>query len=423
MTFDNDGQKEDVQFGPTPQVNPYQVDNTGDINAPNFQKDPRNPSMPNSSVQNSGYNYGIPTVNQPFNPQNFYGASNAFYGQGQYQPNPQQQNPQQQNPQQGNPQQGNYYQGNYQPQFNENYQIPNQYYYGQNQIGQQNVGYNQNWRQSQVGAFTGYDPTHWGNAGLTQNFYPPTPNNPYPVITPQAQPYNRFNMIWELLVTEASAFLPGITSAIVIGAQRLLNQNSTAIIQPLVTGHLALDIFLQVLVALFGTYAVFLIGYLLHRSGESFKAIGLTTKYTGVDIGLTILLAFGAFVIAFALGAATAALHLQPTNNPAVSPNINHYYLIVGFADSLYTSFLEEVAVCGFLLHRLQQMNVKPIYAILISTALRCSYHVYGGWPLLVMTIPFGLMQAAVYHKTRSIKCQVGAHFIYDFVIFSLNIL
>ncbi len=369
---------------------------------------PDNRNYDNRNYDNSGiiqnqYNYPDP---------------NGQYGHNGYQmPYPNDQQSQYQQP-------GSYYNSINSQHPNEPYQSG---YYWPNQQSGYGYGYDSNGGYNQQGMNTGYGASHWASQNATQNYYnhyyTPTPNNPYPVIEPVAQPYNRFNMIWELMVTEASAFLPGFTSAIVIGAQRLLGQNSTAIIEPLVNGHLGLDIFLQVLVALFGTYAVFLIGYLLYRSGESFKAIGLTTKYTGTDVGLTILLAVGAFAIAFLLGFVTAALHLQPTTNPATAPNISHYYLIVGFADSLYTSFLEEVAVCGFLLHRLQQMNVKPIYAILISTAVRCSYHVYGGWPLVAMTIPFGLMQAYVYQRTRSIKCQVGAHFIYDSIIFALNIL
>ncbi len=372
--------------------------NNPNYNNPNYNNqynaNPNNPGSYNTNFDYL-YNQNYPGQNYPGGPQNL--DHNQYPNYGLYQRQGGMQNQPNGNPNYSNqPQYGQPQYGNAQ--------------YGEAQYGQTNFGYN----PSYVSTWSGG--SHLNNITVVSN-------NPYPIIEPVAQPYNRFNMTWELVVTEASAFLPGITSAIVIGAQRLLNQNSTAIIQPLVTGHLALDIFLQVLIALFGTYAVFLIGYLLHRSGESFKAIGLTTKYTKMDVGLTLLLTFGAFVISFGLGYVEGFLHLQQTNNPAVAPQISHYYIIVGFADSLYTSFLEEVAVCGFLLHRLEQMNVKPAYAVAISTALRCSYHVYGGWPLVAMTIPFGIMQAIAYQKTRSIKCQVGAHFIYDFIIFSLNIL
>ncbi|NNN21993.1 MAG: CPBP family intramembrane metalloprotease, partial [Acidimicrobiales bacterium] len=263
--------------------------------------------------------------------------------------------------------------------------------------------------------------------------YPPPPVYPYPVYQPMPQmpievksakdkDLTRSLIIYEIFAVELAAFVPGITTAIAIAIQTLYHQSTTAIIQPIITGHTAMDIGLQVFLNITGIYAVVLIAYVLRRSGESLKTIGLTSKLKPSDFGVMALLTVGAFACSYMVSFASIVLHLSSTHNPQVSSGIPKVYIIVGLIGSFRTALLEEVAVCGFILHRLEQLKVSPFVALLISVALRCSYHVYGGWPLIALTIPFGLMQGYVYQRNRSIKNQVIAHFIYDSVIFTLYI-
>ncbi len=253
-------------------------------------------------------------------------------------------------------------------------------------------------------------------------FYQPMPQVRVEVESAKDKDLTRSLIIYEIFAVELAAFVPGITTAIAIAIQTLYHQSTTAIIQPIITGHTAMDISLQVFLNITGIYAVVLIAYVLKRSGESLKTIGLTSRLTPNDFGIMALLTVGTFVCLYMVAFVTIAFHLSSTHNPQVSSGIPKEYIIVGLIGSFRTALLEEVAVCGYILHRLEQLKVSPSKALLISVALRCSYHVYGGWPLIALTIPFGLMQGYVYQRNKSIKNQVVAHFIYDSVIFTLSI-
>ncbi len=256
--------------------------------------------------------------------------------------------------------------------------------------------------------------------------YAPPGNYPYsqsiePPKKLALDPLTRSLLIYEIIMTEFVAFSPGISAAVVIGVQRLFGQGNSALIQPYINGHTAIDIAIQIFIEVFAIYPVVLVAYLLKRSGESLKTLGLLNRITVEDVGFAFLLTVGVFAISYLIVVFMTISHLAPTNNPAVASNVSKAYIIVGIVSSLRTALVEEVAVCGYLLNRLEQLNVKPMNAIIISTLVRCSYHVYGGWPLVLMNIPFGIMQAYVYQKNKSIKQQVAAHFIYDSLIFILN--
>jgi membrane protease YdiL (CAAX protease family) len=51
---------------------------------------------------------------------------------------------------------------------------------------------------------------------------------------------------------------------------------------------------------------------------------------------------------------------------------------------------------------------------------LRASYHVYGGLPLVIFTIPVGIVFAAIYQRSQRLTTLVIAHALYDGVLFML---
>ena len=75
--------------------------------------------------------------------------------------------------------------------------------------------------------------------------------------------------------------------------------------------------------------------------------------------------------------------------NQVPTGHVPKYYVIYGIAVSAITAVTEETLVSGYLLTRLEQLGWNPRWALVLSLALRTSYHVYYGLGFL-LTIPLG---------------------------------
>jgi hypothetical protein len=228
--------------------------------------------------------------------------------------------------------------------------------------------------------------------------------------------------IWEIISVEMAAFMVGFIAAVIFGLQALYHQSNQPLIQPLINNHTGLDILLQSFVTILELYPIVIVYYVLIRSNESFKVIGLTSKITPTSIGLAFLLLIGVFAINFLLSEFVIVSHLHSPVDTTTSSGINHAYEIIGILTSFRTAVVEEVCVCGYLMYRLLQMGVSLPVAVTISVIIRCSYHLYGGWELVLLNIPFGIMQALVFVHFRDIKPMIAAHFLYDSIVFSVSI-
>jgi membrane protease YdiL (CAAX protease family) len=98
------------------------------------------------------------------------------------------------------------------------------------------------------------------------------------------------------------------------------------------------------------------------------------------------------------------------------------YYLIEGIFMSALTAVTEEVLVNGYFITRLGQLGWTPRSSLLLSLALRTSYHAYYGLGF-VLTIPLGFFVTRSFQKHHKLNRPIMAHFLYDAILFTISIL
>lgn len=91
-----------------------------------------------------------------------------------------------------------------------------------------------------------------------------------------------------------------------------------------------------------------------------------------------------------------------------------------GSADGVGVAETLAVLFGGYLLHRLNQLGWSDRKALITSVAVRASYHVYGGIPLVAFTLVFGAFLGRFYQRTNRLTAIVLAHAIYDAVVLGL---
>jgi len=79
---------------------------------------------------------------------------------------------------------------------------------------------------------------------------------------------------------------------------------------------------------------------------------------------------------------------------------------------------LEEVIVCGYLLHRLGQLGWSPVRSVAVSAVVRGSYHLYQGFGGFVGNVVMGLLFGWLYLRWRRAMPLVAAHTLIDAVAF-----
>lgn len=82
------------------------------------------------------------------------------------------------------------------------------------------------------------------------------------------------------------------------------------------------------------------------------------------------------------------------------------------------TAWAEELVVVHYLLTRLQQLGVSPVWALCASAVLRGSYHLYQGVSAGFGNLAMGLIFGYFYHRTGRIWPLMAAHFVIDAVAF-----
>lgn len=186
-----------------------------------------------------------------------------------------------------------------------------------------------------------------------------------------------------------------------------------------IVDHTTLDVVVQIALLIAGSMGVVLVAYMLSRSGESLRALGLTRPFPR-DVGLSA--AFTLLFLVLAVVVAQIVVHGLGfgTISRAATPHLGLTYLPVGLVSSLRAGVIEEVVVCGYLITRLRQVGWSDRKAVSTSTAVRASYHVHGGVFLVCFTVVFGLVLGRFYEKTHRLSVVVMTHVLYDAVLFTL---
>jgi uncharacterized protein len=157
--------------------------------------------------------------------------------------------------------------------------------------------------------------------------------------------------------------------------------------------------------------------YLLWRSGLSPARIGLGRFGWRTDLAGGVGLAALIGLPGLALYLAARALRL---NASVVPSSLGDTWwrvpmlLLVAFANG----WAEEIIVVGYLLTRLEQLGVRPRVALLWSSVLRGTYHLYQGFGAGLGNVAMGLVFGYAWQRTGRLWPLVIAHGIIDAVTF-----
>jgi membrane protease YdiL (CAAX protease family) len=169
----------------------------------------------------------------------------------------------------------------------------------------------------------------------------------------------------------------------------------------------------QVFGSLFSLAPVWLVTYLVRRSGEELAGIGLAWDRPREDVTRGVLLfvvvgvaGIGVYLAAVAIGVNRFVVPVPPLGQWWTVP-----VLLLNAAEA---ALLEEVVVVAYLVTRLRQLGLSKVGAIGASALLRGSYHLYQGWGGFLGNVAMGILFGLVFVRTRRAWPIVIAHFLLD---------
>lgn len=179
-----------------------------------------------------------------------------------------------------------------------------------------------------------------------------------------------------------------------------------------------LDFTYQFLALAFGLAPVALVLFLLWEKSQSpFDRIGLNLKNPIQDFirGLWLAALIGIPGLGLYVGARQLGISAE-----VIPAALGQYWWTIPmllFA-AVKASLLEEVVVVGYLFQRLKQLGFSSNAQILLSAALRATYHLYQGFGGFVGNFVMGLVFGFLYQKFGRVMPLVIAHFLLDAAVF-----
>ncbi|HET8525161.1 MAG TPA: CPBP family intramembrane glutamic endopeptidase [Actinomycetota bacterium] len=165
--------------------------------------------------------------------------------------------------------------------------------------------------------------------------------------------------------------------------------------------------------SLFALAPVWLVVYLVRRSGEGLEGIGLRWDRPREDVVRGVILF--AIVGIGGIGIYLAAVALGLNRFVVPVPPLHHWWTVpVLVLSAAEAALLEEVVVVAYLVTRLRQLGLTELAAIGLSALLRGSYHLYQGWGGFLGNVAMGVLFGFVFVRTRRAWPIVIAHFLLD---------
>ena len=169
----------------------------------------------------------------------------------------------------------------------------------------------------------------------------------------------------------------------------------------------------QVLGSLFGLAPVWLVVYLVRRSGEGIGALGLRADRVRDDVVHGI--ALFAVVGLAGIGVYLAAVELGVNRFVVPVPPLGHWWTVpVLVLNATEAALLEEVVVVAYLVTRLRQLGLTESASVGASALLRGTYHLYQGWGGFLGNLAMGALFGTVFSRTRRVWPIVVAHLLLD---------
>jgi membrane protease YdiL (CAAX protease family) len=169
----------------------------------------------------------------------------------------------------------------------------------------------------------------------------------------------------------------------------------------------------QVLGSLFGLAPVWLVVYLVRRSGEGIRALGLRADRVRDDVLHGI--ALFAVVGLAGIGVYLAAVELGVNRFVVPVPPLGHWWTVpVLVLNAIEAALLEEIVVVAYLVTRLRQLGLTESASVGASALLRGTYHLYQGWGGFLGNLAMGALFGTVFSRTRRVWPIVVAHLLLD---------
>ncbi len=207
------------------------------------------------------------------------------------------------------------------------------------------------------------------------------------------------------------SFLADLTSGVPLAGQTAVLNDSLA------PGRPVLDLVRQVLRIGFALAPVALVWYLLVRSGEGLRAIGVDLTQPGRDLlrGAGLAAVVGGIGLVGYLVAYQAGVNLAVVAQ-ALPDEVWRWPVLIGAA--LQNSVVEEVLVIGFVMRRLTQLGWGPGATIGTSALVRGSYHLYQGIGGLLGNMAMGVLFGWLFVRWGRVMPLIVAHALIDIVAF-----
>jgi membrane protease YdiL (CAAX protease family) len=179
-----------------------------------------------------------------------------------------------------------------------------------------------------------------------------------------------------------------------------------------------LDLVYQLLGISFGLVPVLLACYFLSLGGERpTRVLGIDRSQPGRDLARGAVLA--ALIGGSGLALYLVAFHLGISLNIVASGlNDTWWRIPVLVLSAAQNAILEETLVAGYLVHRLDQLGVRPWRAVAASAVLRGSYHLYQGFGAFLGNAIMGTLFARLYQRWGRTAPMIVAHTLIDSVAF-----
>ena len=174
-----------------------------------------------------------------------------------------------------------------------------------------------------------------------------------------------------------------------------------------------LDLLYQLVGIAVALVPVLLVLHLLRRGGETASAVGLDRRAPAREAlwGALLAAGIGGAGLALYVGAFHAGLSVRvvPTTLPA-----SWWRIPVLALSAVQNGLLEEVVICGYLLHRLQQVGWSDRRSLATSAVLRGTYHLYQGFGGFAGNLVMGLIFGRIFQRKQRIGRLVVAHSLID---------
>jgi membrane protease YdiL (CAAX protease family) len=238
----------------------------------------------------------------------------------------------------------------------------------------------------------------------------------------QVDPQTRRDLVLETWFVMLAFLVPGVLAAVDLLAQHVGGVATVTRFPTVLPGHPLENLILGILNYIEVGVVVPLGLLLLARTGQRPAQFGLTRPWATRDMLAAVALVAAGYGVTFLAAIPFIPLAKTSLFNNVPIGNVPHYYVIYGIIISAVTAITEETLVSGYLLTRLDQLGWNPRWALVLSLVLRTSYHVYYGLGFL-FTIPSGYLFTRSFQKHRRLVRPIMAHFLYDAVLFTIEVL